>query len=434
MGLSSWVTPLKFHVETYGCSANRADGELMASLLLRAGFEEADEADADVFIVNTCGVKATTENRIFNRLKALRSSGKKIVVAGCLTRTSYGRLRRDIEYSVALDPYSVDRVVEAVRLASRGETMEELFSEKPPPNLPSLPTRTLNGVVGIVMVEEGCDFRCSFCATKAARGYTYSFDPSSIVASVCRMVSAGAKEVWLTGQDIAGYSYGSVDLPKVLKGLTELEGEFRVRLGMMTPLKAHGIREGLVKALRSEKVYRMLHIPVQSGSDLILKRMRRGHKAMLFSELVDFFRGHFSHLTIATDVIVGFPGETEEDFNSTLDMLKAVKPDVVNVSKFAPRPGTVAAALKPLPTEVVARRSRTVVELCRSISRSRNEGWLGKDCRVLITEKGKREGTWVGRNDVYKPVVISSTRNILGDWVDVRIVGASDVYLLGECV
>jgi threonylcarbamoyladenosine tRNA methylthiotransferase CDKAL1 len=226
------------------------------------------------------------------------------------------------------------------------------------------------------------------------------------------------------------------NLAELLEAIGGLAGDFRVRVGMMTPNMVTDMQSQLVDAFKSEKVFKFLHLPVQSGDDETLKRMRRFYTATEFKGIVDAFRGVFPDLTLATDVIVGFPGETNEAFENTLKLLSEVKPDVVNVSKFFARPKTAAAQMRDGLVELgeIKRRSTVTAELAKRVSLERNQRWVGWSGEVLVDEKGKMEGSWVGRNFAYKPVAIKSTDNLLGKTLKVKVFEASATYLKGTLV
>ena len=225
-----------------------------------------------------------------------------------------------------------------------------------------------------------------------------------------------------------------IDLAELLTALGGLAGDFRVRVGMMTPNLVTEMQSRLITAFDNPKIFKFLHLPVQSGDDTVLQYMRRFYTAEEFKGTVKTFRNEFPQLTLATDVIVGFPGETEEAFENTLRLLEEVKPDVVNVSKFFARPKTVAARMKEglVDKEETKRRSTVASELAKRLSAERNQRWVGWSGEVLIDEKGKFEGSWVGRNFAYKPIAIKSTDNLLGKTLNVKVTEASTTYLKGE--
>jgi threonylcarbamoyladenosine tRNA methylthiotransferase CDKAL1 len=427
---------MQVFIRSFGCSANTADSEVLAGCLAEAGFQlTASESEADVLVYNTCAVKGPTENRIINALKHAPKD-KKLVVAGCLPMISFERLLREARFDGVVGPAVGKDIVDVVLRVLAGEKVVDLSALNGKPLL-SLPRHRSNPVVSVVPVNYGCLGSCAYCCVVFARGHLRSYSISEVAQRVQGDFALGAREFWVTSQDTACYGrdLGS-NLAELLEALGGLAGEFWVRVGMMTPNMVTDMQSQLVDAFKSEKVFKFLHLPVQSGDDETLKRMRRFYTATEFKGIVDAFRGVFPDLTLATDVIVGFPGETNEAFENTLKLLSEVKPDVVNVSKFFARPKTAAAQMRDGLVELgeIKRRSTVTAELAKRVSLERNQRWVGWSGEVLVDEKGKMEGSWVGRNFAYKPVAIKSTDNLLGKTLKVKVFEASATYLKGTLV
>ena len=427
---------MQVFVRSFGCSANTADSEVLAGCLAQAGFQlAASEAEADVLIYNTCAVKGPTENRIIDALKRA-PKGKKLVVAGCLPMISFERLMREASFDGVVGPAVGKGIVDVVERVLDGEKVVELGGLDAKPKL-DLPRVKSNPVVSVVPVSYGCLGSCAYCCVVFARGHLRSYSIKEVAERVQSDLAAGAKEFWVTAQDTACYGrdLGS-NLAELLEGLGGVAGDFKVRVGMMTPNMVTDMQAKLIGAFRSEKVFKFLHLPVQSGDDETLKRMRRFYTVDQFKGFVEAFRAEFPDLTLATDVIVGFPGETAEAFEKTLKLLEEVKPDVTNVSKFFARPKTAAAQIQDglVEREEIKRRSTLAAQLAKRISLERNQRWVGWVGEVLVDEKGKVEGSWVGRNFAYKPVAIKSTDDLLGKTVKIKVVEASTTYLKGSLV
>jgi threonylcarbamoyladenosine tRNA methylthiotransferase CDKAL1 len=410
-----------------------ADGEVLAGCLAQAGFQlAASESEADVLIYNTCAVKGPTENRIIDALKRA-PKGKKLVVAGCLPMISFERLLHEVRFDGAVGPAVGKGIVDVVSHVLAGEKVVELAGLDAKPKL-DLPRVKSNPVISVVPVNYGCLGSCTYCCVVFARGHLRSYSIKEVAERVQCDFAAGAREFWVTSQDTACYGrdLGS-NLAELLEALGGLAGDFKVRVGMMTPNMVTDMQNQLIESFRSDKVFKFLHLPVQSGDDETLKRMRRFYTALEFKEIVDAFRKVFPDLTLATDIIVGFPGETAEAFEKTLKLLEEVKPDVVNVSKFFARPKTTAAKMQDGLVELgeIKRRSTIAAKLAKRISLERNKRWVGWVGEALVDEKGKVEGSWVGRNFAYKPIVIKSTDCLMDKTVRVKIVEASATYLKG---
>lgn len=425
---------MQIFVKNFGCSSNVADGEVLAGCLAEKGFQlTTSESEANLLIYNTCAVKGPTENRIIDILKHAPKD-KKIVVAGCLPMINYERLNREVHFDAAIGPAVGKEIVDVVKRVWAGEKVVDLAEVNRKPLL-SLPRHKSNQVVSVVPINYGCLGSCTYCCVVFARGHLRSYSIKEIVERVQDDYAAGAREFWVTSQDTACYGrdLGS-NLVELLEALEGLAKDFRVRIGMMTPNLVTDMQKQLITAFKSPKIFKFLHLPVQSGDDTVLQYMRRVYTTVEFKGIVDTFRSEFPDLTLATDVIVGFPGETAEAFGNTLKLLKEVKPDVVNVSKFFARPKTVAARIQDglVEQKEIKRRSTITAQLAKQLSTERNLRWIGWAGEVLVDEKGKVEGSWVGRNFAYKPIVIKNDVNLLGKTLKVKVVEASATYLIGE--
>jgi len=421
-------------VKNYGCSANLADGEVLAGCLAKAGYELAASAsEADVAIYNTCAVKGPTENRIIETLRRVPPD-KKVIVAGCLPLINFERLRREVRFDGAVGPAAGERIVDVVRRVLGGEKVVALkaaLDAKPELSLPRLKS---NPVISVIPVSYGCLGACAYCCVVFARGRLRSYTIKDVTERVQRDLVAGAKEFWVTSQDMACYGRDiGTNLTAFIKALGDVDGDFRVRVGMMTPNLAQDMLYDLIDAFKNEKVFKFVHLPVQSGDNRVLKRMRRFYTTQDFKEIVDAFRAVFPEVTLATDIICGFPSETQEAFENTLELIDEVKPDIVNVSKFFARPRTAAAAMRDEFVEFteIKRRSTEATKLVKRISLERNQHWVGWAGEVLMDAKGKVPGSWIGRNFAYKPVVVKSSENLLGKTLQVKVVKAFSTYLAG---
>jgi threonylcarbamoyladenosine tRNA methylthiotransferase CDKAL1 len=421
-------------IQNFGCSTNTADGEVLAGCLAQAGFQiTITESDADLLIYNTCAVKGPTENRIINILKNAPKD-KKIVVVGCLPMISFERLQREVHFDGVVGPAVGSGIVDVVTRVFAGEKIVDLSAVEQKPLL-TLPRQTHNPVVSIIPINYGCLGCCAYCCVVHARGLLRSYNIKEIVGRLQNDYAAGAKEFWLTSQDTGCYGRDlQTDLAELLFAVDGLRGDFRVRVGMMTPNMVTDMQNRLINAFENKKIFKFLHLPIQSGDNTVLQYMRRFYTVEEFKGIVDSFRASFKHLTLATDVIVGFPGETEEAFENTIKLLEEAKPDVVNVSKFFARPKTLAANMQDglVEREEIKRRSTVVAEVAKRLSAERNLRWVGWSGEVLIDEKGKVADSWVGRNFAYKPVVVQSEDNLLGKTLHVKVEAAHETYLKGN--
>jgi len=422
----------RVYVKSFGCSANLADGEVIAGCLSKAGFEVVDEPqDAEILLYNTCAVKSPTENRVIDILRKAPKD-KRLIVTGCLPLINFERLKSEVEFDGVTGPAPGSKIVEVLCRVVAGEKVVSLGGvSKPSLCLPRIP---VNPVVSVVPINYGCLGNCSYCCVHFARGGLRSYLIDEIVERVKQDLVSGAKEVWLTSQDTACYGKDiGASLADLLRRICEVEGDFFVRVGMMNPDHVMGMLDDLVEAYRDEKVFKFLHLPVQSGDDTVLKLMNRRYTVEDFKTVVQAFREEIPRLTLSTDVICGFPGESMEAFEQTKKIVREVQPDIVNVSKFFSRPRTPAEKMVSLPPKEVNRRSRELAELSKRISFERNRAWMGWEGRALFDERGKW-GSWMGRNFAYKPVVVKAGGSLVGRFVQVRVVNAFSTYLEAEVV
>jgi len=424
---------MRVYCETFGCTMNRGDSELMLGCLKAAGHEPTENLeDADLLIINTCAVKGPTQRRVLRRLGELRRlDGKRIVVAGCLPLIDLPSVERLGTFASVVSCHSVSSIPALVERIARGETdVRELKRE--PCEKPCLPKLRSSSVSAIVAISEGCTSSCSYCSVRLARGRLHSFSTESILSEIENAVGLGYREVLLTSQDTAAYGIDlDTSLPELLNSIAALEGKFKVRVGMMNPATARRIMPELLEAYESDKIYKFLHLPVQSGDDDVLAAMRRGYTAREFVEIVEAFCERFEDLYLATDIIVGFPGEEEREFMHTCELIEEIRPDKVNLTRFSPMPGTDAAKMRQVDGREVKRRSKMLSARCREIGYEQNKRYIGRVMEGLVIEEGEKGG-YVVRLPNYKPAIVRDGK--IGDLVTITITDAHPTYLLGEAL
>jgi len=422
----------RVYIETHGCSTNFADGEVIIGCVSKAGYKIVDKPEtADALIFNTCAVKSPTENRMISLLKKVPNR-KKMIVTGCLPLINFKRLSEEVSFDAALGPSPGKSIVTALKRVSRGEKIIDLRDNAMPPSL--LPKTTINRMISILPTSYGCLGSCSYCCVRKARGRLRSYSIEDILARLRRDLEAGAKEVWLTSQDTGAYGKDiGENLIKLLDEVIEQKGEFLVRIGMMNPNHAIEMLHELTDIYKHQRIYKFIHIPVQSGDNEVLRSMNRGYTVEDFKEVVEAFRKEMPEITLSTDIICGFPSETEEAYERSVHLLQEIKPDVLNVSKFFARPNTPAKRMKPLPVHVINERSKNIAELHRRIGLEKNRKWLRWAGSVFVNNF--KRGSWVGRNIAYKPVVLDTRRDgLLGEKVKVQIKVAKPTHLVAKCL
>ncbi len=421
---------VRVHVESYGCTRNKADGEIMEAILLRAGYELAETPEsADYVVVNTCAVKDPTELKMAKRIRELLDSGKKVIATGCLVHVNPDVI--DPRVSGILGVKSIDRIAEAISVAERGGKLVSVegWRERNPDKL-ELPRLWKPGVSFVVPIGEGCLNACTYCATRFARGVLKSYRPGLVIKWVREAITRGYREIILSSEDTGCYGFDiGTNLAELLDEITAIEGDFRVRVGMMNPNHVLKFLDELIEAYQDEKVYKFLHLPVQSGDNEVLRKMGRTYTVEEFEEIVRSFRRKVPGLNLNTDIIVGFPGETDEAFGNTVELVKRVRPDKINVSRYSPRPGTIAAKWKQLPGWLVKERSRELHRLRLAIAYEINRAYVGRTVGVLVHGPGKKGGV-EGRTFNYKDIILDSGE--AGELIEARVLRATATYLLGE--
>ncbi len=435
----------RLYVETYGCWLNKADTNIMIQEFLRRGYVlVSSPEEADVILINTCAVRGDSEVRQLKRMRELASRlrDKFFVVAGCLAKIKIREIQRIFNKCIIVDPNSVEDVDKVVSAVERGEAGRVFLSEdRPMCKLPDY-IPELHGHIYVVPVQVGCLCSCTFCVTKIARqvsGRVKSYPLELIVEHVKRAVKRGAREIYITGQDVACYGFdrGYTLVELLERILREVEGTYFIRIGMSEPEAYSKIVDQILDLMKSdERIYRYFHIPVQSGSDKILRLMRRRYTVDEYRELVRKIRKTFPEACIVTDMIVGFPGETEEDFELSLKLILELEFDKVHVARFSPRPFTEAEIMeRQVPDRVKKERSRRMVEIANAVSLQRNKTFVGRVLRaVLSTPEPKGDGV-VARLLNYKPVILKGVRrDLLSAVCKVAITDATPVSLRGELV
>ncbi|MBI5061248.1 MAG: tRNA (N(6)-L-threonylcarbamoyladenosine(37)-C(2))-methylthiotransferase [Candidatus Aenigmarchaeota archaeon] len=425
---------MNIYIETYGCSANQSESEMMAGMLARSGFHITGSMDAaDILIINTCVVKKPTEDKILERLRQLSAKypEKKILVAGCMPEVLPEKIREAAPQASMLGTHYIADVSNVIKKLSDGISVEKVG--KTQKEKLCLPRIRKNDSIAIVPISSGCLSNCSYCIVKRVKGSLFSYSNEKIIREILSAKKAGCKEFWLTAQDCGCYGLNAEadkkgnGLPELLKSIVSIvPGKYWLRVGMLNPRHLKKICPELIEAYKDEHIFKFLHLPVQSGSNATLEKMKRGYTVKDFKKIVSAFERELPSLQLWTDVIVGFPGETDEDFFATYELIKDIKPDFVNVSKFGARPGTAAEKMTPVSADVIKNRSKVLSELVDSIAIEKNRQWKGWSGPVLIDEYNPEKKSWIGRNFAYKPVVLQE-KCMLGQLACVKIISTGRV-------
>ncbi|OYT37789.1 threonylcarbamoyladenosine tRNA methylthiotransferase [Candidatus Pacearchaeota archaeon ex4484_31] len=426
------------YVEGYGCTANQNNLEIMCGLLERNGFIIVKNPNiARIALINTCIVKGPTEQRMIYRIKELARRFRHLIVSGCMVNVNPDKVKeiaRKVNENVVVSLVGTNQILNIVKAVKNNiENKQKDFLERRKEIKLCVPKSYKNRVVGITQISEGCINRCSFCVVKIAKGNLFSYPLKRIVENIKRDLASKCKEIWITSQDNSSYGIdkGKQMLPELLKKITSIKGKFLVRVGMCNPATVKPIVNELVECYENEKIFKFLHLPVQSGSNKILSLMNRNYKVEDFKKIVRKFKKRFPEMTLATDIIVGFPSETEKDFKKTIELVKETKPVVVNISRFWSMPGTQASKMEQLDEKTKKKRAKELMKLHLKIAEEENKKFINKETEVLIDEKGFNN-SWIGREKNYRQVVVFSKEKLLGKFCNVRIEEAKSHYLIGK--
>lgn len=430
-------------VLSQGCAANFGDGEKIARILSRhhevrfdfpeAGEGSAPEASIEAFYLNVCTVKGNAQAiKLLTKVHDAYPSIP-LFVTGCAPKDFR-------EEAVKIEPHvKFTSLAEIEKEILPGSSPGQVLHSEEASSEQARNTRTLreSPFTGIVNIEEGCMDACAFCSTRLVKGRLHSFSPELIVEQVSALVNDGCREIQLTGQDCAcyGFDIGTNLAALVQKILVKVSGNYKIRLGMGNPRHMSTYLEALLDCFADERLYQFVHIPVQSGSDRVLLAMNRKHTAEDFRRLATLFNTRFPRFTLSTDIIVGYPGEAQSDFEQTLRLVEETRPTVCNITRFVARPGTPAAraeaGTESVDGNIKHERSALLFDTFQKIAEENNRKWVGETCTVVTEKKGHREGTTICRNAAYRPVAIPGDYPA-GTTLHVRITGAEPFALIAE--
>lgn len=396
-------------VKTFGCTLNQRDSQDIC-----VGVKLADsEKTASIIVINTCGVKEQTENKIYKYIVDFIQplKNKEIIVCGCLVDINSEKLKNILPKARFFGIKDKSKLI---------KYLDQYRNKK---------TKTKE-ITKAIIIANGCLGNCAYCAVKFARGKLKSKSIEEIKKEIKDAISSGTKEILLTAQDTGCYGLDiNTNITELLKEIIKIPGDFKIRLGMGNPQHFKNYKQEITEVMKSDKMYRFLHVPLQCGSDAVLKKMNRHYTKKEYLDLIKYFRKNIKDITLATDVIVGFPTETEKDFLETLEIIKKCKFDIVNISRFGQRKNIEANKYKDLHGRIKKERSRTITELCSKIALENNKKIIGKIKRILLTEKGKNN-TIIGRTQNYKQVVVPKGQSKQGETIKVKITDAKTGYLL----
>lgn len=429
-------------IETYGCQMNEADSELMFGLLRHRGWSVAGSADeADVVLLNTCAVRERAEERVFGRLgwlKSLKDRRPEVVlgVAGCMAERMRGQIVERAPYvDLVIGPDAYRRLpdlVDAAQDADRTDALIDVRLDKRE-TYADAETDRVPGVSGWITVQRGCDKFCTFCIVPFVRGRERSLPPDEVVAQAQAMAAEGFREVTLLGQTVSSYYERGHDFADLLSAVHTVEGLQRIRYTSPYP---NDFSDRLLERLGAlPRVGRHIHLPVQSGSTRMLRAMKRGYTAEAYRGLIERVRRILPDFALSTDIIVGYPGETDADFEATLQLMRDVRFDSAFMFRYSEREGTFSARNVPddVPDEVKRERLQRLIALQEGISKARYGEMVGRTVEVLVQGPSRRDASrFIGRTSCFRTTILPEGDFAPGDLVPARVVAATSHTLFGE--
>ena len=434
---------LKAFVITLGCQQNEADSERIRGILVSLGYTVTDNEEiADAIIVNTCAIREHAERRalsIIGRYKhnKARNPDTVIGVCGCMTAQEHraNHLKRSYHYvDFVFGTGSLHRLPEFVFNAlNKGKRLFISDAERPQ-IAEGLPIIRESAHKAWVSIMYGCNNFCTYCIVPYVRGRERSRLPSDVIKEVESLVSSGCKDITLLGQNVNSYGKeleGEYDISYILRQISKIEGDFWIHLMTSHPKDAS---DKLIEALGGKSIANHFHLPLQSGSDTVLKRMNRHYDTERYLSIIDKLKAQSPDITLTTDIIVGFPGESDEDFEKTLDIIRRVEYDSVYTFIFSPRKGTPAYEMEDqIPEEVKKSRFERLNEVQNAISRAKNEAMIGKTLKVLVDGKSKNnDKIYTSRTEGNKIVHFESEADYTGKFINIKITHADTFALYGE--
>lgn len=427
------------YVETYGCQMNVSDTELMLGKLAESGYEEVAEPDnADVILINTCAIREHAEQRVIGRLGEMKSRMKRdavVGVTGCMAQRLGSQLLDRVKHvSLVIGPdgyRDLPALIESARSGIRSTAtdfdLEEHYEDFTP--------RRFDGVKAWIPVQRGCDYKCTYCIVPTTRGPERSRQLAEVIRETEAVVASGISEIVLLGQTVNSYFDGTHDFADLLRAVGSMPGVRRLRFTSPHP---NDFSERVIRAMvETESVCEHVHLPMQSGSTRTLKRMLRRYTREGYLECVDELRAAITNVSLTTDVIVGFPGETEEDFEETLSVVRAVGFDDAYTFKFSPRDGTPATRFPSSETvsdEIAGERLARLIATVRSGTRERNLKLLGERREVLVEKAARRGGLLQSRSRDFRVVMIPGDASLIGKYLTVELTGTTGSTFIGKAV
>lgn len=404
---------MKYHIITFGCQMNISDSERIASILEERNYKPADLESADLIVVNMCSVRQSAVDRVMGLEKKFKDLKAKTLLTGCVIGKDRKKMSEIFDYIVDINK------------------LPAFFKKKQIDYLKTEPKYS-NKFSAIVPIMTGCNNLCTYCVVPHVRGKEISRKAKEIVCEVKSLINRGFKEIWLMGQNVNSYKDDSIDFPELLKMVNNIPGNFWIRFTSSHPKDFSPV---LIDVMASyQKVTPYLNLPVQAGDDTILNKMNRPYTIKQYESIIKKVRDKIPNITLSTDIIVGFPGETKKQFLNSKKLFEKIKYDMAYIAQYSIRPGTAASKMKDsVPRLEKVKRKIELNNILRKTSLEKNKSYLNKIVEVLINEKGK-DNYWIGKTREYKTIQISSGKNLLGIFIKAKVIQSLPWGLKGKLI
>ncbi len=432
------MTSSTIYIETYGCTANQNNSEIIAGTLKQAGYQITNNLDlAEIIILNTCIVKQKTITKIKRRIQDIAQTGKLMIISGCMPETHIKELEKlkktgKLFFLGTHHFKDINKLLNTINSNQLTKKKQLEFLEPQNEEKLLLPKISRNKLISIIQISEGCLGNCTYCLTKFAKGKLFSYPEEKILKQIESDLNQGAKEIWITSQDNASYGLdkntGS-QLPALLNKILDLKHNFKIRLGMMNPNTFLPILDKMIEIYKDKKMYNFLHLPIQSASNNVLKSMNREYNLEQAEKILSRFKKEFPNITLATDIIIGYPTETEQEYKKNIEFITKFSPSVLNLAKFSRHKTTKASTLNPLPIKTIKQRTIQLMNLHRETAKQNKEHFLDKEVEVFVNNK--KQGIYESRDENYNIILINTKEKILGKRLKVKIIEIGVHHMIG---
>lgn len=411
---------MKYHIITYGCQTNYSDSQRVSSILEQIGYQlEPDKKQADLIVINVCSIRQSAVNRVYGQIKNIKKNNSKVIITGCVLEKDKKKLSKEIDFVLDIKDLPKWPIILNKEI---NQKYQDFFSIKPKTNDPFLT---------YIPIINGCNNFCSYCVVPYTRGREISRDFNEIIKEAKTAIKNGAKEIWLLGQNVNSYKSNNYNFCDLIKSIDSIPGNFWIRFVSSHP---KDFTDEMIETMKnSDKITNYLNLPVQSGSDKILKEMNRPYKISDYKKFIEKIKKDIPNITLSTDVIVGFPGETEKEFQETAKLMEEIGFDMAYISEYSPRPGTTSFKLNDdVSLKEKNKRWLILTEILEKSALLKNQNLINKNVEVLIEKE--KNGYLLGKTKEYKNIKFKGSTELIRKFVIVKVKDVFPWKLEGEII